>query len=122
MIMGFHHAQITVTKEQEHEARDFYCHTLGLSEIEKPESLKGRGGFWVRVGHQELHIGIEEGVDRNKTKAHLAYQVEDLFEVREKLSAMGIEILDSIPIPGYERFECRDPFGNRVEFITPVDR
>ena len=122
MIIGYHHAQITVAKDQEPEARKFYCHILGLSEIEKPESLKGRGGFWVQVGHQELHIGIEEGVDRRKTKAHLAYQVEDLNEVKEKLNAIGIEILDCIPIPGYERFECRDPFGNRVEFIQPLDR
>jgi hypothetical protein len=25
-----------------------------------------------------------------------------------------------VPIPGYERFEFRDPFGNRVEFIQAV--
>ena len=121
MIAGFHHAQITVAKDQEDEARKFYCYTLGLTEIEKPESLKGRGGLWVKVGNQALHIGTEDGVDRRKTKAHLAYQVEDLNQVKEKLSAMGIEIFDSIPIPGYERFECRDPFGNRVEFIQPID-
>jgi hypothetical protein len=32
----------------------------------------------------------------------------------------GIEIGDSVPIPGYARFEIRDPFGNRVEFIQRV--
>jgi hypothetical protein len=26
-----------------------------------------------------------------------------------------------VPIPGYDRFEFRDPFGNRVEFIRPHD-
>jgi hypothetical protein len=35
------------------------------------------------------------------------------------LMAEGIEILESVAIPGYARFEFRDPFGNRVEFIAP---
>jgi hypothetical protein len=29
----------------------------------------------------------------------------------------GIEVIDSLPLPGHDRFEFRDPFGNRVEFI-----
>ena len=28
--------------------------------------------------------------------------------------------LESIPIPGHDRFECRDPFGNRLEFIQAL--
>lgn len=50
MILGIHHAQITIPKGKEREARDFYCGVLGLKEIPKPESLQGRGGFWLRVG------------------------------------------------------------------------
>jgi hypothetical protein len=34
--------------------------------------------------------------------------------------AVGIAILDGIPIRGYDRFEIRDPFGNRVEFIQAL--
>ena len=30
---------------------------------------------------------------------------------------LGIEVVEGIPIPGYDRFEFRDPFGNRVEFM-----
>jgi catechol 2,3-dioxygenase-like lactoylglutathione lyase family enzyme len=62
----------------------------------------------------EVHVGTEDGVDRRKTKAHL---VDDLQAWRKKLEAQGVEILDSIPIPGYRRFEFHDPFGNRVEMI-----
>jgi len=119
-IVGFHHAQITISKGAEAQARAFYCDLLGLQEIEKPDSLKGRGGFWVQVGDQQLHIGTEDGIDRNATKAHLAYQVDDLEGWQQKLMAQGIQIGDSIPIPGFNRFEFRDPFGNRVEFIQPV--
>jgi hypothetical protein len=32
------------------------------------------------------------------------------------LAALGIEATEGVPIPGYDRFEFRDPFGNRVEF------
>lgn len=118
-VMRLHHAQITIPKGAESQARAFYCEVLGLREIPKPESLQGRGGFWVEVGDQQLHIGTEDGVDRNATKAHLAYQVTHITQWREKLTQHGIRIEEQIPIPGLNRFEFRDPFGNRVEFTEP---
>jgi catechol 2,3-dioxygenase-like lactoylglutathione lyase family enzyme len=120
MIIGLHHAQLTIPKGAEQEGKNFYCNVLGLAEIEKPESLKGRGGFWLQVGDKEVHVGTEEGFDRLTTKAHLAYQVEDVSYWRGILDDNGIKILDSVPIPNYERFEFRDPFGNRVEIIKVI--
>jgi catechol 2,3-dioxygenase-like lactoylglutathione lyase family enzyme len=119
MITGIDHVQITIPPDGEAAARAFYCQLLGLVEIVKPTSLKGRGGFWLQVGDRPLHIGVEEGVDRQATKAHVAYAVSDLERWRQILVSHGIEILDGVPIPGYDRFEFRDPFGNRVEFIQP---
>ena len=119
-IQRLHHAQITIPRDAEVEARRFYCDVLGLVEIPKPDSLLKRGGFWVQLGDQQLHIGIEDGVDRWTSKAHLAYQVEDVEAWRHKLITAGCELLDSIPIEGYDRFESRDPFGNRIEFIQPT--
>ena len=120
MITGLHHAQITIPPGAEDEARRFYCDLLGLPEVEKPASLKARGGFWVRVGDRQVHVGTEDGFDRLSTKAHLAYQVTDVAHWREKLIAEGIRVLDSVPIEGFDRFEARDPFGNRIEFIQPL--
>ena len=117
MIVRLHHAQITIPQDTEEKARQFYCAVLGLREIEKPPSLAGRGGFWLQVGKTQLHIGTEEGMAREMTKAHLAYEVDDLEAYRQKLLAEGIQTLEGIPIPGYVRFEFRDPFGNRVELI-----
>lgn len=119
-IGRIHHIQITVPADQEAAARDFYLHFLGLTEIEKPRSLQGRGGFWVLLAGQELHVSLEEGINRTATKAHIAYQVDDVSAWREKLTAGGFTMAESVPIPGYHRFEFRDPFGNRVEFIQPV--
>lgn len=117
MIIGLHHAQITIPKGTEAEGKAFYCELLGLQEIDKPEALRGRGGFWLVVGHQEVHVGTEDGFDRLATKAHLAYQVEDIHYWRERLETNAVEILEAVPIRGFARFEFRDPFGNRVELI-----
>ncbi|GCE49305.1 catechol 2,3-dioxygenase-like lactoylglutathione lyase family enzyme [Thermosporothrix hazakensis] len=119
-IQGVHHVQITIPRGAEEQGRWFYCTVLGLPEIEKPASLKGRGGFWLQVGDRQVHVGTEDGFDRTTTKSHIAYQVTDLAGWRQKLEANGIQILDSVAIPGFDRFEFRDPFGNRVEFIQPL--
>ncbi len=116
----FHHAQITIPAGAEAEARAFYCALLGLTEIEKPDSLKTRGGFWLELEEVQIHVGTEEGVNRTATKAHLAYQVDDVQAWRTRLSEAGFQIGTSVPIPGFDRFEFRDPFGNRVELIQPL--
>ena len=120
MIIGLHHAQITVPRDEEAAAKAFYLDLLGFAEVAKPASLVGRGGFWMNVGNLNVHVGVEEGFDRTTTKAHLAYEVTDLSRWRAVLEAEGIEILEGVPIPGFDRFEFRDPFGNRVEMIQPI--
>jgi catechol 2,3-dioxygenase-like lactoylglutathione lyase family enzyme len=119
-IRRIHHVQITIPRGAEGAARDFYCRLLGLRETPKPSSLQDRGGFWLDVGEQQLHVGVEDGVNRAGTKAHLAYQVDDLCVWRERLAAAAVQVIESVPIPGFERLEFRDPFGNRVELIQPI--
>ncbi|PIC79436.1 glyoxalase [Sporosarcina sp. P18a] len=120
MILGLHHAQITIPKNAEEEGKYFYCDVLGLKEVEKPESLTGRGGFWLKVGDREVHVGTEDGFNRLTTKAHLAYLVEDILHWKGVLEQHTIQIIEGVPIPGYDRFEFRDPFGNRVEMIQEL--
>jgi catechol 2,3-dioxygenase-like lactoylglutathione lyase family enzyme len=120
MIVRLHHAQITIPREKEEECRRFYCDILGLHEIAKPVSLRERGGFWLELGDLQIHIGTEENIDRSASKAHLAYEVDDLASWRAKLQKHGVNVLDGISIPDYQRFEFRDPFGNRVEFLQRI--
>ena len=115
--MKLHHVQITVPKGAEDEARRFYCGLLGLREVPKPENLKKRGGFWLQLDNAQVHVGVEDAVDRAATKAHVAYLVGDLEAWRAKLSALGIKIVEGEQIPNHRRFEFRDPFGNRVELL-----
>src|SRR4051812_15502357 len=116
-LLGVNHAQISIPKGSEGEARRFYCDFLGLVEIQKPDSLQGRGGFWATVGGFQVHFGAEVGFDPRATRSHIAYEVADLGAWRVRLMDRGIEAKEGIPIPGYDRFEFRDPFGNRVEFM-----
>ena len=120
MIRAIHHVQITVPKGAESEARNFYCDFLGLAEVAKPDSLTGRGGFWLQTGNLQVHVGTEVDVDRENTKAHVAYLVDDLEAWRLSLLQRGVEVLEGVPIPNYLRFEFRDPFGNRVEFLQEL--
>jgi catechol 2,3-dioxygenase-like lactoylglutathione lyase family enzyme len=120
MIVGIHHVQITVPPDAVAQARAFYCGVLGLAEVEKPEALRERGGFWLQAGDRQVHVGVESGVDRRASKAHIAYAVRDLTAWRSRLAAAGVQLLDGVPIPGYDRVEFRDPFGNRVELIEAI--
>ncbi|MEP7292514.1 MAG: VOC family protein [Chloroflexota bacterium] len=119
-IRRIHHVQITIPPGAEAAAREFYCGTLGLRETAKPESLAGRGGFWLELGDQQLHVGVEDGFDRLTTKAHVAYEVDDAAYWQQRLESAGATIAVSVPIPGFARFETRDPFGNRIELIQPL--
>jgi catechol 2,3-dioxygenase-like lactoylglutathione lyase family enzyme len=120
MIVRLHHLQITIPSAGESQARAFYLDLLGLLEIPKPDSLKARGGFWLSLAGQEIHVSLEENVNRLATKAHVAFEVADLEFWRSKLTNAGFEILDGVFIPGFARFETRDPFGNRLELIARI--
>jgi len=119
-ITGIHHVQITIPVGQEAAARQFYCGLLGLPEIPKPESIQAHGGFWVQAGDRSLHIGTEDGVNRHATKAHIAYQVDNLNTWRTRFTAEGITFAEDIPLPGFDRIKCHDPFGNQLEFIQEL--
>ena len=117
MIVAVDHVQITVPSADVEIARSFYCGLLGLAEIPKPDSLKDRGGFWLDAGGHQVHVGVEDGVDRRATKAHVAFRVLGIDGWRGTLRDAGIEVFDGVAIPGYDRFEFRDPFGNRLELV-----
>ncbi len=117
-IERINHVQISVPIGSEDDVRSFYCGVLGLSEVPKPEALQQRGGLWLAVSTEQLlHFGTEDVVDRAASKRHIAFEVADLNEARRELEVAGIRVVESIPIPGCDRFEFRDPFGNRVELM-----
>ncbi|MEW6130281.1 MAG: VOC family protein [Acidobacteriota bacterium] len=110
-----HHVQLTIREGDEARARAFYGELLGLTEIEKPEPLKPRGGLWFEMGNIQLHLGVE--AFQGESKRHPAFEVENLQAIREYLEAKGVRVKDEINIPAIERFSFFDPFGNRIELM-----
>ena len=90
-----------------------------MRELEKPEALQERGGVWFALGEQQLHVGVEEPFSP-ALKAHPAIRVPPaaLDELADRLIATGAEILWDDSLPGKRRFYCRDPWGNRIEFLA----
>ena len=113
-LLGIQHVQLTIPPgDMHHEAaRQCYVHALGLEEIEKPEVLGTRGGFWFSGGTFEVHLGVEEPKD---TRRHPCFDTDDLAAMRIRCQAAGLRVIDDVPLPGRDRFFIHDPFGNRIE-------
>jgi catechol 2,3-dioxygenase-like lactoylglutathione lyase family enzyme len=116
MIVRIDHIQLAAPKDCESAAREFYGLILGLAEIEKPASLRARGGCWFQCGDQQIHIGVETPFQLAK-KAHPAFAVADLGKLRETLLARAVKMTEDDSLPGTHRFFAEDPWGNRLEFL-----
>ncbi|MFI5732235.1 VOC family protein [Kribbella sp. NPDC051587] len=115
--MRLDHVQVSCPPGGEEVARAFYRDALGMTEVEKPELLKARGGCWFRLDDAELHIGVEQDF-RPARKAHPALQVDDLDSLAAQLEACGYPVAwDNETIPGRRRFHTADGHGNRIEFV-----
>lgn len=117
MNATLHHVNVTVPKSFEGAAKHFYGTVMGLAEVPKPESSRGRGGAWYQLGQVQLHLSIEEGLGETCiSKRHVCYTVSNLADFEERFRSAGVEIIpDDIPAPGWSRFYVRDPGGNRLE-------
>jgi catechol 2,3-dioxygenase-like lactoylglutathione lyase family enzyme len=115
MEMHLHHVQVSGPAGCEDDMRAFYGSVLGMTEVEKPEALRARGGVWFRAGSAELHVGIEEGFAPAR-KAHPGIAVADVEQLAEAVSAAGAPVTWDENIAGLRRFHTTDPVGNRLEF------
>lgn len=122
-VVGLDHVQLAMPRGREAEARAFYGDVLGLGEVAKPPQLAPRGGLWFSIGALQLHLGVEEDF-RPARQAHPALLVDGLPEMRQRLTAAGLEPRDDDPVDGRSRLFVADPFGNRLELIAagPLSR
>ncbi len=134
-----HHVQVSCPAGGENAARAFWVDALGLTEVEKPEPLRGRGGCWFRSYDAkgevsaEIHVGVDTTLveeraaasvskPRPAAKAHLALVVDDLDAVVVSLRAAGhpVDLTEGETFPGYSRLHTTDPHGNRVEILSEL--
>lgn len=119
MIEGLHHVQLAMPTGEEAAAIAFYQGLLGVPQVPKPPHLEVRGGCWFESESVRIHLGVE-GAFRPARKAHPALLADDLHDLRQRLVAAGVPVVDDEPLPGYDRFYADDPFGNRLEFLSPL--
>jgi catechol 2,3-dioxygenase-like lactoylglutathione lyase family enzyme len=117
-IQTLHHAALTVPTPGLEEARRFYSGLLGLEEAPRPEAELGRPGIWYRLGETELHIQCRDEGPGESGEYHPALLVDDVRGLRAHLASSGVTIIDAQPLNDRERFFARDPFGNRIEFLS----
>ena len=125
--MRLHHVQVCCPRGGEADARRFYAEGLGMTEVEKPPELAGRGGAWFRAYEDkgrvtaEVHVGVEEPFAPAR-KAHPALLLQSpdvLGEVVARLERLGYDVDRSEwdTFPGYRRVHVNDGSGNRVELL-----
>jgi catechol 2,3-dioxygenase-like lactoylglutathione lyase family enzyme len=119
LIEGLDHVQVAAPSGCEEDARRFFGELLGLVEVEKPASLRARGGVWFRAGEHQLHVGIEEPfVPARKAHPALRVQADALDDLAARLESAGADILWDDALDGVRRFYSSDPWGNRLELLA----
>jgi lactoylglutathione lyase len=114
-------------------ALDFYCAKLGLKEIRRQDSEKGRFTLVflaapddaAQAGEQSPMVELTwnwdpETYGGGRNFGHLAYAVKDIYALCERLMAAGIAI-NRPPRDGHMAF-IRSPDGISIELLQEGER
>ena len=110
-------------------ALDFYCNKLGLSEVKRMESEKGRFTLVFLAAPDDVERAkadsapvVEltynwdpEDYTGGRNFGHLAYQVDDIYAVCDRLQKGGV-IINRPPRDGHMAF-IRSPDGISIELL-----
>ncbi len=119
-LQSIEHVQLAMPAGGEDSARVFYRDLLGLPERPKPPEMAKRGGAWFESSAVKVHLGVETPFAPAR-KAHIAFVVDRVADLAARARAAGYEVKDDADLPGFERAFIYDPFGNRLEFMTPLE-
>ncbi|MEM1276296.1 MAG: lactoylglutathione lyase [Pseudomonadota bacterium] len=108
-------------------SKKFYCDLLGLEEIRRYDSEAGKFTlvFLAPPGQHDAPVeltynwGSDEDYDEGRNFGHLAYEVDNVYEMCEKLQAAGVTI-NRPPREGRMAF-VRSPDGISVELLQKGD-
>jgi len=101
---------------------DFYCNKLGLKELRRTESEKGRFTliFLTAPGDEEAAVELTYNWDPEvytggRNFGHLAYEVDDIYALCNSLMAKGVTI-NRPPRDGHMAF-IRSPDNISIELL-----
>lgn len=94
---------------------DFYCNKLGLQELRRYDSEQGRFTlvFLAAPGDEDAQVELTHNWDpeeytEGRNFGHLAYQVDDIYALCQKLMDEGVTI-------------CRPPRDGHMAFVRSPD-
>ncbi|PQA88048.1 lactoylglutathione lyase [Hyphococcus luteus] len=108
---------------------DFYCNKLGLQEVNRMESEKGRFTLVFLAAPDDVEMAKErkaplveltynwdtEDYQGGRNFGHLAYRVENIYETCQKLMDAGV-VINRPPRDGHMAF-VRSPDGISIELL-----
>ena len=111
--MKYLHTMVRVTDVEK--SLDFYCKQLGLTELKRYDNEQGRFTliFLAAPGDHEAQVELThnwdpEDYDEGRNFGHLAYQVDDIYALCQKLMDAGVTI-------------NRPPRDGRMAFVRSPD-
>ena len=125
-FMKYLHTMVRITNIEE--SLNFYCNKLGLKEVRRRESEKGRFTLIFlatensneKTGLLELTYNWDpEEYTGGRNFGHLAYSVKNIYETCKKLMDNGV-IINRPPRDGHMAF-IRSPDGISIEIIQEGD-
>ena len=122
--MKYLHTMVRVANLDE--SLDFYCDKLGLDEVHRMEVEAGRFTlvFLAAPGDHEAQIELTynwdpEALQGGRNFGHIAYRVDDIYAVCERLRDSGVTI-HRPPRDGHMAF-VRSPDGISIELLQAGD-
>ena len=105
----------------------FYCEGLGLKEMRRQENSRGKFTliFLAASGSPEAEIELTDNWDSNedygsaRNFGHLAFRVDNIYRVCERLQAMGVTI-NRPPRDGHMAF-VRSPDLISIELLQEAE-
>lgn len=101
---------------------DFYCNKLGLKEVRRKDVPAGRFTlvFLAPPGQEDAQLELThnwdpEPYDEGRNFGHLAYEVENIYEICQRLMDQGV-VINRPPRDGYMAF-VRSPDNISIELL-----
>lgn len=124
MGLKYLHTMVRVTDLDQ--SLDFYCNKLGLEEVRRYESPKGRFTLVMLAapGDEDAQIELTynwdpETLTGGRNFGHVAYRVENIYELCQKLMDAGVTI-NRPPRDGHMAF-VRSPDNISIELLQAGD-
>lgn len=125
--MRYLHTMVRVTDIEE--SLDFYCNKMGMTEIRRHESEKGRFTLIFLAGPHDIHAAKSnkaplleltynwdpEDYSHGRSFGHLAFEVDDIYDLCERLQSKGVTI-NRPPRDGHMAF-VRSPDNISIELL-----